>query len=31
MDFGMIIGVGFGITIIFIALVYMFLFGAKPE
>ena len=31
MDFGMIIGVGFGITVIFIALVYTFMFGAKPE
>ena len=31
MDFGMIIAVGFGITIVFIALIYMLMFGAKPE
>ena len=31
MDFGMIIAVSFGITIVFIALVYLLLFGAKPE
>jgi len=31
MDFGMIIAVGFGITIVFIALVYLFMFGAQPE
>jgi len=31
MDFGMIVGVGFGITVIFIALVYLFMIGAKPE
>ncbi len=31
MDFGMIVGVGFGITVIFIALVYLFMMGAKPE
>ena len=31
MDFGMILAVSFGITIIFIALVYVFMFGANPE
>ncbi len=31
MDFGMIVGVGFGITVIFITLVYLFMIGAKPE
>jgi len=31
MDFGMIIGVGFGITLVFIALVYYYMFKAAPE
>ena len=31
MDFGMINAVGFGITIVFIALIYILLFGAKAE
>ena len=31
MSFGMIIGVGFGITLVFIALIYILMFGANPE
>ena len=31
MDFTTIIWTGFGITIVFIALVYYFLFNATPE
>ncbi len=31
MSFGMIIGVAFGITLVFIALIYILMFGAKPE
>ena len=31
MDFGLISAVSFGITIVFIALVYMFMGGAQPE
>ncbi len=31
MGFGMIMGVGFGITLVFIALVYILMFNANPE
>jgi len=31
MDFGIINAVAFGITIVFIALIYYFLTAAKPE
>ncbi len=31
MSFGLIVGVSFGIAVIFIALVYYFMVNAKPE
>jgi len=31
MSFGMIIGVAFGITLVFITLVYILLFSSTPE